>query len=689
MSKLLEKLNDSQKEAVESLSGPVMVIAGAGSGKTRVLTHRLAYLVECGVDSENILAVTFTNKAASEMKERISSLIDTEVLSWVMTFHSMCARILRRHANILGYNRSFDILDDDDSLKVLKEVMKGLNLNTKDYNPKMYRNLISAKKNGKDIKMDIVEEQLFENVYFNYNESLKRENLMDFDDLLVLTVKLFEENIDILEYYQEKFRYIMIDEFQDTNNIQFRLVLLLGSKYKNVFIVGDEDQSIYSFRGANIGNIRSFIKHFNPKKIVLDINYRSTQNILNVANSLIDKNQSRIKKDLKSINNNGSLIVYKNLESAYEEEMFIVRTIDELRRQGYKYSDIAILYRNNSLSRSIEETFLKLRVPYKIFGGISFFGRKEIKDMLAYLKLMIDVDNVWAFKRVINVPKRGVGNATVEKIMDCVNNGMSLSKAIISTNIPKVVEFRNMIVRLSQMLEKMPITSYVDTLLSETGYKKMLEEEDDEERLDNIKELKSVLAESEENYEGMPFEKLRETMDYLSLRTDKDDVVKGDDCVNMMTYHQAKGLEFKVVFMMALEDGIFPRNLFDNSDIEEERRVAYVGITRAKEVLYLSSAKSRRLYGQLTFAKPSMFIREIDSKLFKGYKPQKPAFNSKIIFDQMEKNDITYKAGDKINHQAFGDGVVVSVDGDFITVAFGVAYGIKKLLAKHPSIRKL
>lgn len=701
----LRGLNERQIEAVLETEGPVMVIAGAGSGKTRVLTYRIAQLIELGVSSRNILAVTFTNKAAQEMKDRVYTMVGDEASRlWVSTFHSMGARILREYITYLGYPRNFDIIDEDDSLAIVREVLKDLNIDPKEYRPQLVRGYISKRKNEDTINVDDNKHRVLELTYNNYQSRLLKDKVVDFDDLLVLTYRLFTEFPQVLNYYQEKFQYILVDEFQDTNTLQYKLILLLASKYQNIFIVGDQDQSIYSWRGAKVENIDYFMKDFPKcKKIILNQNYRSTQNILNVANNVISNNQNRIKKDLFSENNEGSLITFNKLSSSYEETTYIVSEIDRLLRKGYQYKDIAIFYRANSMSLVLEEAFNRNKVPYIIYGGIPFFSRREIKDIIAYLKLVINPNAQWAFKRVYCVPKRKIGKESLAKLVDfAYANEVPFMEAIALAPLSRqamnsFMNFRTLIYEMQEEFNHLEFKDYVDFVLKKTGYLEMLQLEDDyEDRLDNIKEFKSIMANAYEYYEGTDLEKLEQLLNELALKVDTD-YVPDDNSVRMMTYHQAKGLEFDVVFMMAMEDGVFPSSssFLEPRGLEEERRVCYVGITRARKLLYLTCCDSRMLYGEVRRNRISTFISEIDAKYFNNLnkriekKSIKTNTTHETVRTMANKMTVTYNVGDKINHQSFGDGIIVQKDNDIITVAFGVQYGIKKLLSTHPSIRKL
>ena len=691
---LFKNLNENQIEAVKAINGPVIVVAGAGSGKTRVLTHRLAYLVEQGIDAENILAVTFTNKAAKEMRDRVDAMLKENNTATIMTFHSLCARILRLEAGYIGYKRDFEIYDDDEANKALKKVFEDLKFNNTTYKIKEFRNLISAVKNGKSVTLEDRMQKDFNLCYEKYNEQLKLENAMDFDDLLLNVVYLFNNNPEVLDKYQRKFLYIMIDEFQDTNTIQYEIVELLGLRFKNVFVVGDGDQSIYSFRNANVGNIKTFIKEFKPKQIVLDINYRSKSNILNAANSLISNNKDRIKKDLKSVQDSGDLIELKICDTAQEEVLYIKNKIEKLKSEGYNYDEMAIFYRRNSLSRNIEDMMLKYNIPYRVYGGLSFFSRKEIKDVIAYLKLVINKENLWAFKRVVNEPKRGIGLSTIDKIDNLINMGYSLKEAINEINNKKIFEFYKLIDEMKNEMEEKDLEDYIDVIVRHLDL--MTYYKDEPDRIDNILELKSVLLEADMMYEGENFQKLEEMLMYLSLRTDEETKDNNTKSVSLMSFHQAKGLEFPIVFMSAMEDGIFPSSLsdFNNQDLEEERRVCYVGITRAKEKLFLTMAKRRMMYGEEKYFRPSRFIREIDHKYLNNVddpwkKHSIGLSKEKEVkkYTEADYNNDTYKLGDKVNHKLFGDGVIVGMQDNFLTVAF--KDGIKKVVKNHPTLSKL
>lgn len=708
--KLLDGLNKAQKEAVMATDGPVMVMAGAGSGKTRVLTNRIAYLLETKpIPPSAILAVTFTNKAAKEMKERIERLIDINTrYMWISTFHSFCSRLLRLEIdNLPPYNSRFSILDEEDSLKIVKEIMKANDID--EYKPKDIRNLISKCKNFTNYKIEIPHlANVYNKVEKLYNERLKADNQLDFDDLIIKTIELFKKNPSILEKYQYKFEYILVDEFQDTNDLQYKLMYMLAGRHHNLFVVGDDFQSIYSFRGANIGNIKRFRDDFiEHKLILLEQNYRSTTQILDLANKIIDKNPNQIKKKMFSNNTNGQLPFFYHANSAYAEVMFVVDKIRELHTAGDDYKDFAVMYRANYISRVFEDMLIRYQIPYKIYGGLSFFARKEIKDMVAYLKLLVDANDNFSFRRIINEPKRKIGPALLEKLqITAIGKGVSLFDAIplyqgTGQGALALRSFYEVINNIKAQLNNIPLKNVIDIIIDETGYKDMLKLEDEEhDRLNNILEFKTVLKETDEIEEGDNFAKLEKLLYDLSLRTDSDDDdMEKDDCVRLTTYHQAKGLEFKNVFMVAMEEGIFPSDYHqDDLDLEEERRICYVGITRAKRKLYLTCAENRFLFGSQRNMEPSRYIKEMGKELLKniskGYQSfeyNKPKTTLKILEDKpiLEENkDIDFKIGDKINHKVFGDGLVVKVEGDVIHVAFKMPTGIKKLKGNHPSIMK-
>jgi len=707
---ILQGLNQAQREAVITTEGPVMVMAGAGSGKTRVLTRRIAHLIlDKNVYPSQILAVTFTNKAAREMKERVSKLINEDTnYMWISTFHSFCARFLRMEIeHIAPYTNKYQIIDDDDSEKIVRDIIKDLGYDIKDYKPKTFLKYISDEKNEVSPKFNDREvEDIFVRVNEIYNKTLVEQNLVDFDDLIILTLRILNECADVREKYQEKFHYILVDEFQDTNYVQYKLIKVLGGKYNNIFVVGDEDQSIYSFRGARVENVQKFRQELeNTKLILLEENYRSTKSILNIANKVIKNNPSRIDKNLYTSNEVDNPIKYFTGSSSYEEELFIVDEIKKLKLEGYEYKDFAIMYRSNHLSRSIEETLTKYRLPYEMYGGISFFSRKEIKDICAYLRLIISHDDDFSFERIVNEPKRKIGPAMISKLKDNRNlNNQSLFDSIDSLSASgngynSLIDFKFTILELEEDLnnKEEALTNIVDKILDKTGYRKMLKEsgEDGEDRLENIKELKSLIKEYEDSFPELDrLELLEEMLQNITLKTDMDNKNEDNDAIKLMTYHQAKGLEFKVVFMMAMEEGIFPNQMamFENS-LDEERRICYVGITRAKERLYITNAINRYVFGHQEQHLESRFISEIGHDNLERVGLIKRTIPTQTPVKQTEEpkkvvtNDLA--VGDVVSHKLFGEGRVVEVKDKIVSIAFAAPVGIKKMLKDHPSISKV
>ncbi len=715
MNLLLNGLNDQQKEAVLTTKGPVMAIAGAGSGKTSVLTRRIAYLIyHENVNPSNILAITFTNKAANEMKERVKDLIKINTYDmWISTFHSMGVKILRKYIDYLGYERTFQILDDDDTLQLIKSLMKKRNYNTKIFNPKIIRKLILKAKFDKEILDDIEMPygEISRIILYDYQQYLKESNLVDFEDLLILPIKLLNQEKEIRDYYHERFQYILVDEFQDTNNIQYELVKKLLGPHHNLFIVGDEDQSIYAFRGANIENIKKF-KHDFPKHklILLEQNYRSTNTILTAANSVIKNNKSRIPKNLYSSKGKGNLIVHYKGVTHRDEVEYVASKITSLVKKGYKYNDIAILYRANSTSRLYEDVFLQKQIPYRIFGNLSFFKRQEIKDLTAYLRFILNPNDAFSFTRVISAPRRGIGPSTIEKIIQYAgDNELTFSDALNlsprylgKAQAKKLIDFMNLIIDLRQKLSQIKLDDFIDILLEKTGYLEMLKGDDKREvRYENLMEFKSILAENSEIYENVTKEEmLTYILEDIALKSEetKEEVIDG---VSLMTLHSAKGLEFKIVFIVALENGMFPlsRAFSDTFELEEERRLMYVGLTRAKELLFLTNAESRQIYGEIARNDDSLFLEEIPNELIKreGYrslsyninKPQnkmkKPTIKRVVKNNNINELD----KGDKVKHKVFGEGIVVSVAKDQCVIAFAQPHGIKTLLKDHPAITKI
>lgn len=636
MSDLLVGLNDRQKEAVEYMGGPLLILAGAGSGKTRVLTYKIAYLLEKDIVKPwQILAITFTNKAAKEMKERVEGLVG-QVSSdmWLGTFHSVCVRILKREIELLGYTRDFNIFDEIDKEKVIKEIMKKLNIDEKMYPAGLLKSEISKAKEvmkdevayQKSALGDFRKEEIAK-VYTMYQQTLRKNNSIDFDDIIMLTVKLFLENPDRLMYYQEKFQYILVDEYQDTNKTQFLLISLLSSGTGNICVVGDESQSIYGFRGADISNILNFEKEFPNAKIVkLEENYRSTQNILNAANEVIKNNSSKIDKVLWTQNKEGEKIDYKTLNNEYEEVEYVVEKIDDVcRKESKKYSDFAVLFRTNAQARVLEEVFMKSGTPYKLIGGIKFYARKEIKDIISYLKLIQNRNDNIALKRIINEPKRGIGDTALDKLdMLASQEGVSIFEFIQNPNnltgirsAGNIMMFKDMMNSLIKAKEEMKVSDLIKKVLKDSGYEDMLNSEGTKEteiRFDNLLEFIGVAIEFEnENAENT----LGDFLESIALVSDVDNLDESTEAVTLMTMHSAKGLEFEDVFLVGMEEGLFPskRSIEEDAQTEEERRLCYVAITRAKQHLFMTNTKKRTLYGSTTFSIPSRFIDEIPDKL--------------------------------------------------------------------------
>lgn len=720
----LKGLNDKQKEAVKLINGPLLVVAGAGSGKTRVLTHRIAHMIENeGISSRNILALTFTNKAAKEMKERIEKLLEDSYVDdiWMGTFHSICVRILRRYIERLGYDSSFVIFDTVDQKTLVKECIKERDLNEKLYEPKNVIAFISSQKNimvspeeyKKTYQMNFRDREMGE-LYALYQKKLKQNNAMDFDDLIGKTIELFVNNEDVLEYYQEKFKYILVDEYQDTNGAQYELIRLLAMKYKNICVVGDSDQSIYGWRGADITNILNFEKDYDNAKVVkLEQNYRSTNNILLAANEVIKNNIGRKVKKLWTENEEGEKIHIFAAQDEQDEAKFIADRIMEGSIQNQSYSDFAILYRTNAQSRVIEERFMRENIPYKIVGGLKFYDRKEIKDIIAYLRLIQNpVDNI-SLKRIINVPKRGIGAKSIEKLEEYANEkGESLYSAILDAEfIPglsqramsKIKDFGSMVAVFMAMKEVMGVGQLMDKVVETIKYIDQLNQENTIEslsRIENIKEFRSAIVDYEQQTDEATLE---DFLAGVSLLSDVDKTEEDDgNSVTLMTLHSSKGLEFPTVFLCGVEEGIFPtsRAMTDDGDLEEERRLCYVGITRAEEKLFISHANRRMLYGRTNYATPSRFIREIPEELIYningGYGKPKNEFkqaSSKKYFTGYKKVDEVKQninpsgskkagVGSKVKHKLWGMGTIVQVvgsaDDQTLVVAFD-SQGIKKL----------
>ena len=751
---VVETLNDKQKEAALYIEGPLLILAGAGSGKTRVITNRTAYMIkEKGINPFNILAITFTNKAAGEMRERINDIVGYGAESiWVATFHSTCARILRRYIDRIGYDTSYTIYDTDDVKSVINDIIKRFEINTKYTSARALINCISSCKNEMITANQFARDNAgdfgmndYVRVYKEYEEVLKKSNALDFDDLLLKTVELFTRCPDVLESYQERFKYIMVDEYQDTNTVQFELVRLLANKYRNICVVGDDDQSIYKFRGANIRNILDFEKHYPDAKVVrLEQNYRSTQIILDVANAVIKNNIGRKEKSLWTKKENGERVHLRQFETAYEEAEYIASEISKNVANGsVNYRDNAVLYRTNAQSRLLEEKFILFGIPYDVVGGINFYSRREIKDILAYLKTIDNGKDDLAVKRIINVPRRGIGATSLNRVQQfAIDNDMSLFDALLDSEyVPglgagkkKLDAFTNMIRVFRAKALEMSVDELIHCILDETGYLAELEASDDpdaDDRIENIEELITKAKVFSENYKGetevdISKNLLSAFLEEVALVADIDRVDSDGNKVLLMTLHAAKGLEFPRVYMAGMEDGLFPSYMTiisdDEDELEEERRLCYVGITRAMDELTLTYAKSRVVRGELQFNAVSRFIAEmpslmLDNKLpgrrnqeenSSGYGSAKGAGNPKAKVDikpfilqadamtkgkDLVKSDgLEYNVGDRVSHIKFGVGEVVSiVDGgrDFEVAVDFEKYGIKKMFAAFAKLKKV
>ena len=756
---LLDALNEPQRQAVMATDGPLLILAGAGSGKTRVLTHRTAYLIEeCGVNPYNIMAITFTNKAAGEMRERIDQMVGYGSESiWVCTFHSTCVRILRRYIDRLGFGTNFTIYDSDDQKTLMKDICKRLEIDTKMYKEKMFLSAISS---AKDELIDPIEfETRAAGDYVKYQQALKQNNALDFDDLIMKTVELFKLDKEVLASYQDRFRYIMVDEYQDTNTAQFELIRLLALKYQNLCVVGDDDQSIYKFRGANIYNILNFEHHFPDATVIkLEQNYRSTQNILDAANAVIANNQGRKEKRLWTDNGAGDKITFEQLDTAAEEADFVARDIARRVRKGeYQYKDCAILYRTNAQSRLFEERFITANIPYKIFGGVNFYARKEVKDLLAYLKTIDNGQDDLAVRRIINIPKRGIGAASINKVaLYAQEQEISFYDALcVAEQVPGLgkaaAKIRPFVLFIQSMKAKAKLLSVADLLqevIETTGYVRELEAEGTDEAEARIENIDELISKAVDYAEGEEAPTLNGFLENVALVADIDSFDENSDYVVLMTLHSAKGLEFPNVYLAGLEDGLFPSYMSITSDnsqaeIEEERRLAYVGITRAKKNLTISSARVRMVRGQTQYGKVSRFVREIPPELLSGkiYEPKtkeepieqsafqkaRKAFRTvpsyggsgygkevgegygstfrsskatKPVYTKVENQRdfgsaggaLSYQVGDRVRHIKFGDGkvmAIVSGGRDYeVTVDFDKA-GTKKMFASFAKLKKV
>ncbi len=694
----LDYLNDRQKEAVLASDGPLLILAGAGSGKTSVLTTKVAYLIEeKGIDPRNIVAITFTNKAAKEMKERIIKLVGPKGYDiQISTFHSFGLRIIKENYERLGYEKNFTIIDSDDSLTVIKKLLKDMNIDTTRCNPKFVKNQISSAKNEMvtpEKYSSLVNDEISDityKAYKKYQETLLRNNSLDFDDLLIKPIELFSKHPDVCGQYQELFKYIFIDEYQDTNEAQYLLSKMISAKYKNICVVGDDSQSIYSWRGANFRNILNFEKDYKDAKVILlEQNYRSTKTILNAANSVIKNNVQKKDKNLWTENETGEKIKCVRAIDEKDEASFVTREIKNLKEQGASLDDMAVLYRTNAQSRTIEEGFLNSNIPYRIVGAFAFYSRKEIKDLLAYLKLIYNTKDDVSLMRVINYPKRGIGAKTIDNLsMDAVLNNSSMFEVI---EKGKELEFKKMILEMKEKSESLSLTETIDMVLDKSGIRSDLESEHTLEadiRLENLEEFKSITKTFEEE-SGIA--SLEDFLNEVSLVSDVNDQ-KNDDApkVTLMTTHAVKGLEFKYVFVIGMEENIFPHvNCIEGPEgLEEERRLCYVAITRAKKKLYLLNALKRTLFGRTSVNMPSRFIAEIDKDLIDMPEKKTISINQRIDKSKMFNDDNGLKAGDNVVHDTYGPGVVVNVDKSIATIAFK-GQGIKKLMKNHKSIKKV
>ena len=691
---MLDNLNEKQQEAVKETEGAVLVLAGAGSGKTKVLTTRVAYLInEKGVNPRNILAITFTNKAATEMKERISKMVENSNKIQISTYHSLGLLFIRENCEKLNYQSNFTILDSEDALTLIKKIMKEKGIDDKAFNPRAIRNAINSAKNElidaksyEKYALTEFEKKVYE-VYLNYEKRLKLGNSLDFDDLLMLPIILFKNNPDILSKYQDRFEYILIDEYQDTNYAQYMLSKLLSAKYKNIFVVGDIDQSIYAFRGANYKNILNFEKDYpNNKTILLEENYRSTKCILNVANDIIKNNKQRKEKNLWTQNNDGEKITYHKAENEKDEANYVKNEIQKLIDNGVEKSNIAVLYRTNAQSRIIEEELLHHNIPYKVVGSFYFYNRKEIKDLISYLKLIYNPHDDISLLRIINTPKRGIGLKTIENLtLKAISENKSIYEAIDSG---KELQFKNIIEKIKQKQEELSLTELIDYILNETGLKQELESEktiEAEIRLENLNEFKTVARNFEDKYGIIS---LDEFLDSISLVSDIEEHKDNKDVITLMTIHSAKGLEFDYVFLMGMEETLFPHrnSLLDSEQIEEERRLCYVAVTRAKKKLYLTNARKRMIFGDISYNPPSRFINEINEEYLEKEETNAPkTFDKKQVINKNEE----YQIGEKICHDKYGEGIIISMDSKILTVAFPHPHGIQKLIKGHISIRKV
>ena len=693
----LINFNDKQKDAILKTDGPILILAGAGSGKTKVLTTKIAYLVENGICPDNILAITFTNKAANEMKSRVVDLLGNVGYKMrISTFHSFGVNILKQHYNLLGYKDNFTILDSDDTLTIIKKIMKELNLDVKEYNPKAIRNSISSSKNelinSSSFEKYIVSDfdRIVFEVYKKYEKKLLYNNSVDFDDLLFLPIKLFNENPSVLQYYQDLFQYILVDEYQDTNEAQYILIKMLSAKWRNICVVGDESQSIYSFRGSNYRNILNFESDYNDcSTFMLEQNYRSTSIILNSANDVIKNNKNRKDKTLWTENGIGNKIYCYKAYDEKEESNYVVEQIKGLINSGVSKNNIAVLYRTNAQSRVVEEAFLKSSIPYKVVGSFYFYNRKEIKDLISYLKLIYNIYDDVSLQRIINVPKRGIGLKTIDSLSSAASSlNISLFEAIESG---KELVFKNIVNEIRSLMDNITLTELVELVLDKSGLRSELENEksiESEIRLENLEEFKSITKSFEEKNGVVS---LSDFLNEISLVSDITEHKDNNDVVTLMTVHSSKGLEFENVFLVGMEEGIFPHcnSFFDNESLEEERRLCYVAITRAKKQLWMTYTTKRLLFGKESYNKISRFISEINLENIKFISSESVINVISKPKEAIVDNNTSYNVGEKIIHDVFDEGIIIGVDGSILTIAFAHPHGIKKLLKGHKSIKKI
>ena len=741
---LLQGLNARQREAVQTTEGPLLIVAGAGSGKTRVLTQRIAYLLHKKITPFNILAITFTNKAAREMQERVAQLagsIADEI--WISTFHSMCVRILRRNIDRLGYSRNFSILDTADQRAAVKECLKQLNIDPKKFDPGSILGTISGYKNELKTPQDVQKrtghyyDDVVADVYEAYQALLRSNQALDFDDLIMLTVRLFQQVPEVLEYYQRKFQYIHVDEYQDTNRAQYMLVRMLAERHRNICVVGDGDQSIYRFRGADVSIFLSFEQDYPEARVIkLEQNYRSTKRILHAANEVIKYNKSRKEKQLWTENEEGQKIHYYHGQNEHDEAYYVTETIREAVDRGRQYKDFAVLYRTNAQSRVIEEVFVKANIPYQMVGGTKFYDRKEIKDMLAYLRLIANPDDDLSFRRVVNVPKRGIGQTTVDKLgLYALEKGLSMYAALAEADfiglqkraVNQLLQFRGLVEQWRKQADDLSVMELAEDILERSGYRTALTKEntlESKSRLENLEEFLSVALEFDKQFDKQNEDNSLQTfLDELALVSDIDQVGEDENHVLLMTLHAAKGLEFPCIFLIGMEEGLFPhaRSMLDETEMEEERRLAYVGMTRAREALYLTNARMRTIFGQTNMNPASRFIQEIPEDLLetvgdtaddgvssferqttaaRGHAPsfsqRGGTFQARRTVSESRANhqvlQTDWQVGDTAKHKKWGEGTVVSLNGEGddleLTIAFPQPTGLKRLLARFAPIEK-